>query len=273
MSDQYMMPPDCPLDEVEWRADSEPYSQRSGWSARWVPHLTYTTCARLLDEWVGPNNWRIDGYKPSTWVDGGLVCQVSIRFPGDDEWVSRQSAGDVPHGQHAVKGAETDAFKRTVGRSWGCGRNVYTLPTLWAPCDERKSRAGKASAVMNSATVPALIDQLKSLGFDPGDALKVVHDHAEIEDRNGSAPVVKETGGGTSTAADADGVSTPPVSSSEPTETNLMEMLGTLHAQKDVISQLRGDGLWPLGSLIGEAHEKAHLVIKAAHATEKIAAK
>jgi len=264
MTEPFSMPPDCPLDEVEWRADSEPYQRGGGLQARWVPHLTYAICAELMDQWVGPNNWRIDGYKPSSWADGGLVCQVSVRFAGDDEWVPRQGAGDVPGGQHSVKGAETDAFKRCVGRSWGCGRNVYKLPTLYAPCGSYQARSGKSVATMIDTTVPALVKQLKQLGFDPGEHVKVAADGHSQDDTTVEAPT---------TTAGAEAATPPvPASPSEPTSENLMEMLGTLHAQKDVIAQLRSDGLWPLGHLVGPAHEQAKLVLQAAHAAEKLAA-
>lgn len=269
MNEPFALPPDCPLDEVEWRADSDPFSRGGGKSARWVPHLKFGTCARLLDEWVGPNNWRIDGYKPSSWAEGGLVCQVSVRFPGEDEWIPRQAAGDIPNGMHRVKGAETDAFKRTVGRAWGCGRNVYSLPTLWAPCDERQSKAGKSFAVMNSATVPALVEQLRAQGFDPGDRVQVAdHDDAAA---HAETPTQSNADEGAADAAAAGG-STPSAETSDTEPANLMEMLGSLHAQKDVITQLRNDGLWPLGTLTGEAHEKALTALKAAHTAEKLAA-
>ena len=273
MSDKYPNPPGCQLADVEWRADSEPYQRGSGTVARWVPHLTYSICANLLDEWVGSNNWRIDGYKLAPWNEGGLMCQVSIRFPGSDEWVPRQAAGDIPVGQHSVKGAETDAFKRCVGRAWGCGRNVYELPTLFAPCGSRQAKSGKTFATMIPETVPALVKELKKLGFNPGEHVIVAADE-HGHDVSDESPASGADEGPKPATAQSQGEPSP-APPSDYAGGDIKAMLGQLHSQKEVIRQLREQGLWPLSSIVegSEQHASAELVIRSALSAEDEAAK
>jgi len=174
--------PDVPLADVEWRVDSEPKDNR----ARFVPHVNARIAARLLDEWVGPGAWS-DEYRTVT-IAGkeAILCTVSVL--DGERWVSKQDVGVVPaSGREAQKGAISDAFKRVVCVKWGAGRNVYELPSLWAPCKVVTREGKKPTAYPNERSQPALLAELKRLGFD-GDAKVTVAEHDETDDEPAAAP-------------------------------------------------------------------------------------
>lgn len=154
--------PDVPLDDVIWRVDSEPYDRDGRTVCRFVPYIDSRIAARLLDEWVGPERWR-DEYEPTT-LNGkeALFCHLSVRAD-DGEWLTKVDVGVAPNNE-AQKGIVSDAFKRVASIKWGAGRNVYDLPTLWAPCDTYGS-AGKRKARANNETKPSLMRQLERRGI------------------------------------------------------------------------------------------------------------
>lgn len=155
--------PDAPLSAVEWRVDGKP----SGAKARFVPYLNAPTVARLLDQWVGAANWK-DDYEPA--AGKGLWAVVSIRV--EDEWVPKKDIG-VPSNFEGEKGQVSDAFKRAACLKWGVGRNVYDLPTLWAPCRVDQ----KGNAWPTDDTLPHITKQLKALGIEAnGGTVAAYHD-------------------------------------------------------------------------------------------------
>lgn len=86
--------------------------------------------ANILDETVGPENWRCRFYE----AKGTMFCSVGIRVDRGDgsfEWVDKDDAG-APSAMEAVKGEASDAFKRACFR-WGIGRELYTAPFIWIP--------------------------------------------------------------------------------------------------------------------------------------------
>lgn len=153
-----MTAPPVPLEQVEWRVDSEPYERGGRTACRWVPYLNAPIVARLLDEWVGPDGWS-DRYEVGSL--GGkevLWCYLTV---GD---VTKTDVG-MPSNTEAQKGQVSDAFKRAACLKWGVGRNVYDLPTLWAVCGSRESRNGKRIATEIPETLPDILDQLRKRGF------------------------------------------------------------------------------------------------------------
>lgn len=94
--------------------------------------------ARILDESVGPMNWKCS-YES---IDGVVYCTVSIK---DDfgEWVSKSDCG-VESNMEKEKGQASDAFKRACFK-WGIGRELYDAPFIWVPkgkCNIEKGRIG-----------------------------------------------------------------------------------------------------------------------------------
>lgn len=153
--------PEVPIEDVVWRIDGNPSNGR----ARFVPFIDSRVCASLLDQWVGPWNWR-DEYEPAT-IDGknAMYCHLEIRDPETGEWVRKTDVGS-PTGFEAQKGIMSDSFKRAACLKWGVGRNVYDLPgDVWAPCDVYQKN-GKDQGRANSQSVPAILAELKKRGFD-----------------------------------------------------------------------------------------------------------
>lgn len=159
--------PTVEFDRVVWRVDSKPYQRDSSptkWSTRFVPYITAPIVAGLLDGWVSPENWW-DTYEDGP-APGTLWCNLSINT-GDPEFeqtvITKRDLGVAPSGNNelAMKGMVSDAFKRAAIMKWGVGRNVYELPSLWAPCKESKEKA----YWHDEHTSPELKRQLDELGF------------------------------------------------------------------------------------------------------------
>lgn len=147
--------PKLPPLKVRWRADSAPkVDDRGNTSARFVPYITQETCADLLDEWVGPFSWHAE-FRP----DGkSMWCDIVIVNP-DGVHVRKTDVGDCVD----LKSGTSDSFKRCATRQWGVGREVKSLPNIWAPCRTYTSN-GREVAVANNNTLPTIRRKLASLG-------------------------------------------------------------------------------------------------------------
>lgn len=132
------MAPPIPLADVEWRVDSKPYERSSGHVCRYVPYLNAPIVADLFDRWVGPFNWS-DSYELASMAGRTVLwCHITVITGMDDPIVTKSDLGVPPAGDDgdlSDKGLVSDAFKRCATLKWGVGRNVYMLPTLWAPCE------------------------------------------------------------------------------------------------------------------------------------------
>lgn len=230
--------PAAPLKEVEWRVDGKPVEEQGkDPRCRFVPYLDAVIIATLLDQWVGPENW-VDTYETMT-VAGkeAMWCRLSIRV--GDEWVTKTDIG-VPSSFEPQKGAVSDAFKRAACLKWGVGRNVYDLPTLWAPCRTFTTPKG-VQGVANKNTLPALLAQLKDRGFD--DAAGKVREEEPVD----QAPdgVDPETGEITKPAPSPAGPGTPTGDGASPMDrVNALSLkgkeVGTLR------DQMKAQGVpWP----------------------------
>lgn len=151
--------PAIPLDKVEWRVDSKPFDGDRGTRCRYVPYFDARDAMSLLDEWVGSDGWQ-DSYRETS-IDGKPAVFCVLRVRVDAEWVSKSDVG-VPSSMEPQLGSVSHAFKRACVK-WGVGRNVYALPTLWAPCD---TYAQGQKAKPNEQTLPDILRQLKAKGFD-----------------------------------------------------------------------------------------------------------
>lgn len=158
------MAPPVALSEVEWRIDSAPFPKDQGHVARYVPYLNAAIVAQLFDQWVGAYGWQ-DDYQPGT-LNGREVLWCHITVFTDTGTVTKKDVGVPPPGDEADladKGLVSDAFKRCATLKWGVGRNVYRLPTLWAPCE--LDSKGRARAPRNILEV--LLKQLREQGWKP----------------------------------------------------------------------------------------------------------
>ena len=108
-------------DEIEVRI-----KQVAKFGAVALLYKTARTDMDMLDEVVGPENWR----KEYREIKGNLYCTLYIRC--GDEWVGKEDCGiesrDSGDGNEK-KGEASDAFKR-AGFCWGIGRELYTAPFI-----------------------------------------------------------------------------------------------------------------------------------------------
>jgi hypothetical protein len=134
----YTVCPDVRLEEVRWRVDSNPSNGR----ARYISYIDARAAAATLDEWLGPDSWE-PTYTEST-LHGEMVlwCHLALHFA--DRTVVRSDVTTFKEGRgkgnekiaQGIKGYVSDAFKRAAATA-GVGRNVYRLPELWLPVNDR----------------------------------------------------------------------------------------------------------------------------------------
>lgn len=94
----------------------------------WASILIYKDARvdqKLLDEVIGPMNWKND----YAFIDGNLYCTVSIWDSEKKEWVSKQNVGTESNTEKE-KGQASDAFKRACF-NWGIGRELYSAPKIF----------------------------------------------------------------------------------------------------------------------------------------------
>lgn len=108
-------------DEIECRVAQTGKSQKGAW-AQFLIYKDARTDQKLLDETVGPTNWK-NSYE---FINGNLYCSISIWDDKKKEWVSKQNVGTESNTEKE-KGQASDAFKR-AGFNWGIGRELYTAP-------------------------------------------------------------------------------------------------------------------------------------------------
>ena len=130
-----------PAEAISWRVGS---TTKDGSKGMALAYIDARDAMNRLDRTVGPHNWS-DDYKE---VMGRIVCNLSIRFPGTNEWVVKSDgAGDTDF--EAEKGGLSDAFKRAAVK-FGIGRYLYDLPTVWCPIEQR----GRTSIITTPPTLP-----------------------------------------------------------------------------------------------------------------------
>ena len=95
-------------------------------------YMDARAAALLLDEAVGPMNWRCS-YKD---INGKMYCNVDIWDEDKKEWVSKENVGTESKTE-AEKGEASDALKRAVA-TWGV-RELYTSPFTWINKEDLKS--------------------------------------------------------------------------------------------------------------------------------------
>lgn len=92
------------------------------WGCECVAYIDARDVMDILDEVVGPENWK-DSFRE---IGGKMYCTLSLRIDG--EWVSKEDIG-TPSNMDADKGEASDAFKRAAVK-WGIGRFLYDLGTV-----------------------------------------------------------------------------------------------------------------------------------------------
>lgn len=87
---------------------------------------------RLLDETVGPFNWK----RTHQLIGDRLYCTLEIKDPETGEWIAKQDVGTESYTEKE-KGQASDAFKRACF-NWGIGRELYTAPFIWISSGKAK---------------------------------------------------------------------------------------------------------------------------------------
>lgn len=81
---------------------------------------------RMLDEFVGWNNWQREHKE----LKGNLYCGVSIWDDEKKQWITKWDCGKESNTE-AEKGEASDSFKRACVNATGVGRELYTAPFIW----------------------------------------------------------------------------------------------------------------------------------------------
>lgn len=187
-------PPDVPLADISWRIDSRP--GRPNWtnreqtkgtaSARYISYIGRRAIERVLNDWVGPINWRTS-YEPGQLplADGTprpvLWCHLSVREHPDAEWVTKSDIG-VPNpsdntgardsNNTVLKGLVSDSLKRAAA-AWGIGHAAYALPVIWGPVNIWRTNAN--SDKIKSAPADNYLDvirhELRKAGYTDADTI------------------------------------------------------------------------------------------------------
>lgn len=127
-----------PVDEVQWRVGKVSKDKPSGMALAYVDGRTIMD---RLDTVVGPMNWSTKFITH----DKGILCELSLCIGG--QWVTKTDGADNTDIE-AVKGGISSALKRAAV-SWGMGRYLYDLPTIWVELEPSKkfiTDAGKQAA-------------------------------------------------------------------------------------------------------------------------------
>lgn len=87
----------------------------------------------ILDETVGAMNWKRSHSRENA------NCTVSIWDETKKQWIDKEDTGKESYTEKE-KGLASDSFKRACV-NWGIGRELYTSPFIWIPCDKCKLSA------------------------------------------------------------------------------------------------------------------------------------
>ena len=120
-------------EDIEWmpRHVFQTDKSATGYVALAVPYVTNRFIQTLLDQVMGPANWRNE-FRPAVNAPGDAVeCGLSLRIDG--EWITKFDAAENSDIE-GVKGGYSNAMKR-AGVQWGIGRSLYDLPPHYFACE------------------------------------------------------------------------------------------------------------------------------------------
>jgi hypothetical protein len=121
--------------EIPYRWKIQSFS-KNGNKATCVAYIDARDVMNLLDEVVGPENWKDEYYQ----VKDTMFCKLSIKVC--DEWVTKSDGGAESDntfiaGEAKIKGEPSDAFKRAAVK-WGIGRFLYAMDIKWIDVQNKK---------------------------------------------------------------------------------------------------------------------------------------
>ena len=159
---------DLPVERVHWKIQTwnrDPQNAR----ALYVPYFDARDHAEKLDDLFGWDGWE-DLYSIFEVKEYAVVvCELRVHTgTPENPWVIKSGTSEITGaGDTAVKGGESDAFKRACMKL-GVGRNAYRLPTIWASCVVR-GEGDRARPVMPDGHDARLTAQAMKMmaGRDP----------------------------------------------------------------------------------------------------------
>lgn len=120
---------DIDLDRLHWKIQVTGEDKDGNPRAYYVPYFDARDVSEKLDELFGWNGWSDTYQVIQTSTYTVVVCEITIH--GEREIRKGGMAEITGSGDTAVKGGESDAFKRAAAKL-GVGRNVYRLAGIWA---------------------------------------------------------------------------------------------------------------------------------------------
>lgn len=123
---------------------------------------------RLLDEVVGPLNWK----RSHQLIGNNLYCTVSIFDEEKKQWVDKQDVGTESYTEKE-KGQASDSFKRACF-NFGIGRELYTAPKVFVSLTNND---------FNSKQKIKTQFKVASIGYDDNrniNKLTIVDDNGEV---------------------------------------------------------------------------------------------
>lgn len=87
----------------------------------------------ILDETLGVENWQRDHKE----CKGNLYCGIGIWCENKKQWIWKWDCGTESAFGDKEKGEASDSFKR-AGFNVGIGRELYTAPRIFIPCETHK---------------------------------------------------------------------------------------------------------------------------------------
>lgn len=128
-----------PAKSISWRVGNIRNDKTKGQA---LPYIKPRVIQDLLDDIIGPQNWRNRFIASQLGTHPSLICEIDILIDG--QWVTKSdgaqldSFGDEGNDKEvAIKGAYSDSFKRAAVM-WGIGRYLYEFEIPWVELREGK---------------------------------------------------------------------------------------------------------------------------------------
>lgn len=124
-----------PSTDISWRVGLKTTDGKRGQA---LPYLNTRRIQHLLDEVVGPENWKV-GYHEVVAGDKMLAVRCALAIKAGGEWVAKEDAAHVLPGgtEYAVKSAYTDALRRAAIQ-WGIARYLHAYQPVYVDLVEGK---------------------------------------------------------------------------------------------------------------------------------------
>ena len=171
--------------EIEWRVMRCGEKNNKVW-AQLAAYVDARAIMNRLDDVVGPANWQTKFREIQTPNGAGILCTLSLCI--EDKWVAKEDGADFSRGIEITKSGISDSLKR-VAVQWGIGRDLYTLPTVWAENVQDGYPPGGSNAIQITKKDP----QIKAWCPRPAmSSFRKVEPNPPVEDRDALIKLVND---------------------------------------------------------------------------------